>query len=46
MGNNKDEITLVVHIKRTVHKKLKIYCAVNSKTIQNTISSLIEDNIK
>jgi len=40
------EITLVVHIKRDLHKKLKLWCVNNNLTIQDVIAELIEKKIR
>ena len=40
------EITLVVHIRRELHKKLKVYCANQGITIQSIVEELIEKRLK
>jgi len=42
----KGEITIVVHIKRDLHKRFKRWCVDNDVTIQDIVAELIEKKIK
>lgn len=42
----KDEITLVVHVSRELHKKLKIYCVNENKKIKDFVADIIKEKLK